>query len=93
MAKRASKPTLADAGRAADGQIIVRVDPIAGYELLEQRPIETARGAVIDILDERLLAQPGIAKPCGEFPVVPVGHLPIEQQGQPFRMGECRRLG
>jgi hypothetical protein len=24
---------------------------------------------------------------------VPIGHLPIEQQGQPFRMGERCRLG
>ena len=30
VAKRASKPTLADAGRTADDQIVVGVDPIAG---------------------------------------------------------------
>jgi hypothetical protein len=35
MIERASKPTLADLGRAADGQIVVRIDPIAGHELLE----------------------------------------------------------
>ena len=60
VAERAGKPTLADAGWAADGQIVVRVDPIADHELLEQRAVEAARRAVIDVLDERLLAQPGI---------------------------------
>jgi hypothetical protein len=93
MAKRASKPTLADAGRTADDQIVVRVDPIAGHELLEEWAIEATRGAVIDILDEHLLAKPGIAQPGGDFLVVPVGHLPVEQKSQPFRMGERRRLG
>jgi hypothetical protein len=56
MTERASQPTLADAGRAADGQIVVRIDPVAAHQLLEQRPIETARSPVIDIPDERLLA-------------------------------------
>ncbi len=42
---------------------------------------------------ERLLAQPGIAQPRDELPVMPVGHLPVEQEGEPFRMGERRRLG
>ena len=93
VAEGAREPTFADAGRAADGQIVVGVDLVAGDELLEQQAIEAARGAVIDILDQRLLAQPGIAQPGGEFPVVPIGHLPIEQKRQPFRMGERRRLG
>ncbi len=93
MAERASKPTLSDAGRTANDQIVVHADPIADHELLEELAIEAARGAVIDVLDQRLLAQPGIAEPGGEFLVVPVGHFPVEQESQPFRMGECRGLG
>ncbi len=92
VAERASKPTFADAGRAAEDQIVVRVDPVAGDELLEQRAIETARGAVIDILDGGLLAQPGIAQPGGEPLVAPIGDLAIEQQAEPFGMGERRAL-
>jgi hypothetical protein len=37
----------ADAGRAAQDQIIMRVDPFAAGELVEQPAIETARGALI----------------------------------------------
>ena len=87
-----AKPTLSDAGRTADDQVVVHVDPVAGDELLEERAIEAARGAVVDVLDQRLLAQLGMAQPGGEFFVVPVGHLPVEQEGQPFRVGERRRL-
>ena len=89
VAERAGKPTFADAGRAADDQIVVRVDPVAGDELLEEGPVEAAGAAVVDVLDERLLAEPGIAQPRGELLVVPVGQFPVEQEGQPFRMGEA----
>ena len=54
VAEGAGKPTFADAGRAAQDQIVVGIDPFAVGELVEQRAIETARGAVIDILDDGL---------------------------------------
>jgi len=38
------------------------IDPLAFGELLEQCTIEAARGAVIDILDGGLMAQPGASK-------------------------------
>ncbi len=56
VAERTGEPGFADAGRAADDQIVVRVDPIPGDQLLEERPVEAARSTVIDILDQRLLA-------------------------------------
>jgi len=37
VAKGASNPALADAGRADDEQVLMSVDPFAGDELLEQR--------------------------------------------------------
>lgn len=42
VAESASKPTFADAGWPAQDQIVVRVDPSAGGELVEQRAIEAA---------------------------------------------------
>ena len=42
------------------------VDPFAVRELLEQSAVEAARGAVIDILDEGMVAQSGIAQPSGK---------------------------
>ena len=43
VAERRGQPTLADAGRADQRQIVVGVDPVALDQLLEQRAIETAR--------------------------------------------------
>jgi hypothetical protein len=69
--------TFAEAGRAAQDQIVVGIDPAAGGELVERRAIEAARGAVIDILNSR----PGgaIWRSAGahESLVVAVGDLAI----------------
>ncbi len=56
VAGGAGEPALADAGRAYQGQIIVGVDPSALDQLLKQRPVEAARGAVTDVFDAGLLA-------------------------------------
>jgi len=53
------EPTLADADRPAQDQILMGIDPGTLGELLEQCAVEAARGAVIDILDGGLIAQPG----------------------------------
>src|ERR1700756_997025 len=50
VAKRRRQPTLADAGWSGDHQIVARLDPAAGDQLLEQGTIQAARGAIIDIL-------------------------------------------
>ena len=63
MAERASQPTLADAGRTEEREIIVGVDPFAFGELLEQGAVESPWIAVIDILDAGLLPQFGDAQP------------------------------
>jgi hypothetical protein len=52
VAERASNPTFADAGWADDEQILVPCDPLAGNEFLQQRPVEAARGFVVDVLDD-----------------------------------------
>ena len=59
-------------------------------ELLEQRAIEAARGAVIDILDERLDGAAWHSAAGRQPPVAPIADLAIEQQGEPFGMGEGR---
>jgi hypothetical protein len=57
LADGAGEPTLADAGWADQGQIVMGVDPFALRELLEQGAVQTADGAIVDVLDARLLAQ------------------------------------
>ena len=51
-----SKPRFADPSRPAQDQIVVRVDPLAIGELLEQSAVEAAWGPVIDVFDAGLLA-------------------------------------
>jgi hypothetical protein len=64
----------------------VRLDPVADDQFLEQGAVETTRRSVIDILDGRLVAEP-------EVLVIAIGHLPVEQENEPFGMGQRRRLG
>ncbi len=60
--------------------------------LLEQRSIEAARSAIVDVLDGGALAQPGDgAGPRGELPVGALGGLAVEQQGEATRRGPGRR--
>src|ERR1700692_5040748 len=64
------------------------IDPAACGEFLEQRAIETARGAVVDILDRSLMAHPGIAQASEQASVAAIADLLIEQQAEPFGMGQ-----
>jgi hypothetical protein len=92
VAEGAGQPALADAGGPAQDQIVVRVDPFAVGELLEQGPVETARSAIIDVLDDGVLAQPGIAQAGGQALVAAMRNLAVEQQPQPVGMAERRAV-
>jgi hypothetical protein len=60
VAERASEPALADAGRAAQDRVLMGIDPAPSSSSGQHRPIKPADGAVIDILDDSLMAQPGM---------------------------------
>jgi hypothetical protein len=90
VAQSAGQPTLADASGPAQDQIVVRVDPFAAGELLEQSAVETARRAIIDVLDDGVLAQPSISQASGQALVAAMGGLAVEQQPQPVGMAERR---
>ena len=89
VAERRGEPALADAGRAADQQVGMVVDPAALDKLGEQRAIEAARGAVVDVLDARLLAQLRVAQAGGEPLVVAQRGFTFEQQREPFGVTEA----
>ncbi len=55
----AGEPAHADAARAGDDEIPLVPDPVATGELEEERAVETAGGAIIDILDACRLPQAG----------------------------------
>src|SRR5205085_10743661 len=83
-----SKPRFADAGRPAQNQIVVRVDPLAIGELLEERAVEAAWGSVIDVLDAGRLAQSGISQSGCKPLVAAMGELAIEQEAEPAGVSE-----
>jgi hypothetical protein len=64
-------PALADAGWADQSEVVVGVDPFTLRELLEQDAVQTADGAIVDVLDARLLAQFCGAQPRGQAFVPP----------------------
>lgn len=71
----------------------MRLDPVAGGEFLEESAIETARGAVIDVFDRGLMAQLGVAEPGEQAPVAPIADFAIEQEAEPFGMGQRGGFG
>jgi hypothetical protein len=66
----------------------VRVDPLPAGELVERPAIEAARGAVIDVLDDRVVAQSSIAQASGKTFVATIGDLAIDEQAEPIGMRE-----
>ena len=90
VSQRRSQPAFADAGRTAQDHVVVGVDPASLGELVEQRAVETARGFVIDILDNSLMTQPGVTQTCRQAPVVAPRGFAIEQQAEPFGMAQRR---
>ena len=75
-------------GRAIPARRAMRIDPLAAGEFVEQRPIETAMNSVIDVLDDGIVAQSGIAQPSRETLVPAMGDLALDEQAKPIGMGE-----
>jgi hypothetical protein len=88
VAEGGSQPALSDSGWAADGQVVVRIDPLTLGELLEQGAIKTARAAIIDVFDRSLLAQPGVAQSRAKPFVVSPGLFAIKEKTEPFGMAQ-----
>ncbi len=61
-------------------------------KLGKQWAVEAARGAVVNVLDARLLAQLGVAQASGEPFVVPQRGFTFEQQSKPFGVTEAASL-
>ena len=66
--KCTGQPAFTDAGRPAYRKVVVSIDPVAADQLHEQRPIETALTAVIDIFGHSVMTKLGKAldRPVGK---------------------------
>ena len=67
-------------------------DPVAAGQLQEQRPVEAARRAVIDILDTGGLPQLGGTGAALKAFLPPQRRFLFQQQGQPFGMRQAGDL-
>jgi len=88
----AGQPALADAGGAAQRQIVMGIDPVTLEQGLEEASIQAACAAIIDVFWRGLMAQPGVSKTGNEALVMAMRHFPIEQQAQPFGMVQRRTV-
>lgn len=91
VGERAGEPAFADAGRALDDQVLCGGDPVTGDQPLEQRAVQSAGAAVVDVLDGGALAQAGLPQPGGQPAIGALGGLAIEQQGEPLGMAQANR--
>jgi hypothetical protein len=88
VAKRAGKLAFAGSCFADDGKVVVGLEPIAFAKLVEQRPVETAGAAVIDILKTGLMFQRRVSQPRRKTLLLSGCHFTIEQEAEPFGMAE-----
>lgn len=93
VADGASQETLAATGRAQDQNIVVLVQPAATGEAVDQAAVETARSAVVDILEAGGLAQLGKAQTLGERGIVAFDGLAIDQHRQALVEAEAIAVG
>ena len=84
MAEGAGDPAFADAGRPRDQEPFGAIDPVAVDEFLEQRAVDAARRAQIDVFDDGVLAQRGELEPCGEALGVALGGLAVDHEAEPL---------
>ena len=93
VGERAGEVGLADAGRADDEHVVMLLDPGTLGQLQEQRLIQPAAVAEVDVLDTGRLAQLGLLQSRGELAVLAVADLPVHQQPQALFEAESFGVG
>jgi hypothetical protein len=68
-------PVLAD-----NEQVLVPLDPLAGSQPLEQRSVESTRRLHVDVFDDGVLPEAGVAQAGYEPLVVALGGFTVDQQ-------------
>ncbi len=78
--QRACDPALADAGGAGDKQVLLARDPVTIDQLGKEGPLDAARRAQIDILDDGRLTQRGELQARDEALIVALRDLAVDQR-------------
>ena len=84
VGQRTGEEGLADAGRAADEHILVRLDPVTGHQAGEQGPVKAARMAEIDVLRGGGQLELDPFEASGILTGFALGSLAIEEQAEAF---------
>src|SRR6202023_319841 len=84
----AGEKALAESGRAGDQDVLVVADPLARAERAEQRAVESAGSAEVDVLDHGGLAQARFGEAVIEPAVLAFGHLAIHERTESLASAE-----
>jgi len=79
---------LADAGRSGDQAVLAVANPLAGGEREDERAVEAAGCAEVEILQGRLLTMARLAEAQSKLVVLPFGGFAVHQEAQPLLEGE-----
>ena len=96
VGQRAGEEGLANAGRAANQHVLVRLDPVTGHQAGEQRPVEAAGVTEVDVFRGGGLLELGPFEASGVLARFALGSFAVEQQAKAFfetEMAYVRLLG
>jgi hypothetical protein len=93
VGQRAGQVGLAHAGRPGDRDVFMAADPFTAQQAPQQRLVQSARMAVIDVLGDGRLLELGPAQPAGGEPVLAFGALPVEQEAEALLAGQGLDVG
>ena len=93
VAERAGDPTLADAGRADDEQVLLAADPVAIDELGEEGAVDAARARRSTSSTIAAWRSDGELQAHDEPLVLPLGRFAIDHQAEPLLEGERGDVG
>ena len=73
--------------------MMMLTDPLAGRQLEEEATVEAAVGAEVNVLDNRRLAQPGLAQAAGKPLVLAAGRLTVDEEPELIFAAEFTGIG
>ena len=80
----AGQPGFTDTGGAADDQVEAVAQPLTTAQLQDQRLIQSARAAVVDVFEAGVVLEPGLAQAAAQALVVAFSQLAVDQQAEAF---------
>ncbi len=93
LSQSTSQVGLAGAGGSGDENDLMVTDPVRAGQAQDDRTIEAARGAQVEILDGGREPELGLAQQPGEAPILADRNLPLDEEGEAVLEGEALDIG